>query len=79
MSCPKLFPSTEYRGFRIVQQPKDISVKAISRCAGSILGEPHTAAGTVGPYDTVESAKAEIDEAWADFGEPCAKCRPDIV
>jgi hypothetical protein len=80
MSCPKLFPSTVYRGFRIIQQPKEVFAQAIERCAGSILGfDHHASPESVGPYDTVESAKAEIDEAWADFGEPCAKCRPDIV
>ena len=80
MNCPKLFPSTVYRGFRIVQQPTTIFAQAIERCAGSILGFDHHASGErVGPYDSVESAKAEIDAAWADFGEPCAKCRSDIV
>jgi hypothetical protein len=69
------FPTTDHAGFRIIEQPGGVFIKAVTRCAGSILTENHTAGASADGWETVAQAIAEIDAAWAAFGEPCAKCR----
>ena len=68
------FPTTDHNGFRIIEQPGEVFIKAMTRCAGSILNENHTAGASMGGWETVAQAIAAIDAAWDTFGKPCAKC-----